>query len=197
MSKKRPYRRLDWTNKRVQRDLKKLSPTVFSHKYGVSYPQVIKRRKLGGLSKPAPARMKMPRGFKTAAEKLSVVALCAKYGVGRDAIHAWRAALGLHGHVARKLQDAKLVDPIRDYAARHLSGAEIARKLHVAATKVYRIARQNGIALNAVQTDMRIVRRDLMAALCASGLTYEQVGMIFNITRQRVQQLVPAKGRKP
>jgi transposase len=193
---KQVYRKIDWTNKRVLADLRKMAPTAFVHKYKVSYPRAVKQRKVMGLSRPHSTRKAVPRGFKKQAQRMSIAAMAEKYGVCRSTVTDWRAQVGVKGFAVRKTEDAMLVEQIQHYANLEWAGAAIAKKLRVGNAKVHRLAREYGIVFRPVLKDMRKVRNNLMVALVASGLSQDQVGRVFGVSRQRVQQVVGPKEQR-
>lgn len=108
------------------------------------------------------------------------------FGVARETLRNFSKK---HGVVPKRENKRSFnIDRFREYAATH-NAEELAEEFHLAKCSVYQICRNLNIKRKRKVDDVEVLRDEMMVYL-RDKYTFEQIGMVFSVSRQRVHQVV-------
>ena len=181
---KRP--RLDWTDPKILRDLKHLTPTNFVIRHHAAIATVANWRRRLGFTRPYHNRVAMPPDFAQHCNTATGVALAHRYRVSLGTVVKWRHACGW---TCRGALDARMMDLARRARLwivehpRH-SASMIAKALGVTKNTVLRACSRHGVPLER----SIFTKETAYVVLRAAGFNLEEIAAAVRTTRQEVSQ---------
>lgn len=185
---------LDWDDPKIVAELKALTPTQFGAKYMVSGATISKYRRKHAISKErtgGSAAIPIPTKVYDRIGNEPDSSIAARCKVSVQTARMWRLQLGRESYSQKRQRNlnSKLRDKVVRLSAQGWTASEIARDLDVKPNRIQMVAQMFDIELRKHSFD-RLHRNAAICLLRAFGFTLSDIGDFFNLSRERVRQVI-------